>query len=212
MNESNTYLLYAVTDPGVTRNTTLEAQAEAAIRGGVTCVQLRDKTASKEEFLKQAISLKRITDQYHTPLIINDHVDIAKEIDAAGVHIGQSDMTLTQARKILGDKKIIGVSARTVELAVKAQNEGASYLGVGAVFGTTTKADAKPLEMDTLKQICDSISIPVVAIGGVNERNVSQLKGSGVSGVAIVSAIFNRTDVESASRELRKIMEWVVEA
>lgn len=209
MNTYNPYLLYAITDPGYAERMPLEEQVEAAIRGGITCLQLRDKTADKEEFRRQAISVKKLTDAAGIPLIVNDHVDIAAEIDAAGVHIGQKDMALTDARAILGPDKIIGVSARTVELALKAQQDGASYLGVGAVFGTTTKLDAKPLEMETLKSICAAVSIPVVAIGGISQNNVEKLTGTGISGAAVVSAVFGQPDIEAACIKLLETLKQV---
>ena len=209
MNTYNPYLLYAITDPGYAERMPLEDQVEAAIRGGITCLQLRDKTADKEEFRRQAISVKKLTDAAGIPLIVNDHVDIAAEIDAAGVHIGQKDMALTEARAILGPDKIIGVSARTVELALKAQQDGASYLGVGAVFGTTTKLDAKPLEMETLKSICAAVSIPVVAIGGISQNNVEKLAGTGISGAAVVSAVFGQPDIEAACIKLLETLKQV---
>lgn len=209
MNTYNPYLLYAITDPGYAERMPLEDQVEAAIRGGITCLQLRDKTADKEEFRRQAISVKKLTDAAGIPLIVNDHVDIAAEIDAAGVHIGQKDMALTEARAILGPDKIIGVSARTVELALKAQQDGASYLGVGAVFGTTTKLDAKPLEMETLKSICAAVSIPVVAIGGISQNNVEKLTGTGISGAAVVSAVFGQPDIEAACIKLLETLKQV---
>lgn len=209
MNAYNPYLLYAITDPGYADRMPLEQQVEAAIRGGITCLQLRDKTASKEDFRRQAISVKQITDAAGIPLIINDYVDIAAEINAAGVHIGQKDMKLTEARAILGPDKIIGVSARTVELALQAQKDGASYLGVGAVFGTTTKLDAKPLEMETLKSICAAVSIPVVAIGGISEQNVEKLTGTGISGAAVVSAVFGQPDIEAACQRLLATLKQV---
>ncbi len=210
MKPSNPYLLYAVTDPIYTLEKPLTVLVEQAILGGITCVQLRDKTASKEDFLAQAVALKAVTDRYDIPLIINDYVDIAKQIDAAGVHIGQSDLSLKQARQILGKDKIIGVSARTVEQAQKAQAEGASYLGVGAIFGTMTKADAKPLSIQALQTICHAVDIPVVAIGGVNGENVTQLRKTAIAGAAMVSAIFSSEDIKQTSKRLRTIMEQVV--
>lgn len=210
-NTKNPYLLYAITEPRLAKEMTLTEQVEAAAKGGITCLQLRHKEADKETFYQEALAVKKITDAYGIPLIINDHVDIAAKVDAAGVHIGQSDMQLEQARKILGPDKIIGVSARTVELAQKAQAAGATYLGTGAVFGTTTKLDAKPLDFETLKAVCSSVSIPVVAIGGINGENVVRLKDSGISGAAIVSGIFGADDITAACKALKEKMEWIVE-
>ncbi len=211
MKKYDPYLLYAVTDPSYAQQIPLENLVEQAILGGVRCVQLRDKTASKQEFTDTAIRLKQVTDRYGVLLLLNDHVDIAKAIDAAGVHIGQSDMTLPEARAILGKDKIIGVSARTVGQAITAQKQGADYLGVGAVFGTSTKSDAKPLPMEVLRSICQAVSIPVVAIGGITAENAEKLKGCGISGAATVSGIFAMEDIQKASQNLRIIMEQVVE-
>ncbi len=208
---SNPYLFYAVTDPKYTAKQSLTQLVESAIHGGVTCVQLRDKTADKQALYHKACELKAVTDRYGIPLIINDHVEIAKAVDAAGVHIGQTDGSVSLARKLLGEDKIIGVSARTAEQALKAQTEGASYLGCGAVFGTNTKADAKPLSFAALQEICAAVDIPVVAIGGVSHENVSKLRGCGISGAAFVSAVFDTPDVENRCRLIRKMMEQVVE-
>ncbi len=208
-NLDKTLLLYAVTDRSYLNGRPLETAVEQAILGGATCIQLRDKLLSEAEFYEEAVSIKRVTDRFHIPLIVNDHVEIAKQIDAAGVHVGQSDMDALSARKILGKDKIIGVSARTVETAILAKEKGADYLGVGAIFGTQTKSDAKPLDFQTLKRICTVSGIPVVAIGGVNGSNVLKLKGSGIAGAAIVSAIFAQPDIAAAANDLRKKLEWV---
>ncbi len=202
-------LLYAVTDRSYLGGKSLETAVEQAILGGATCIQLRDKLLTEAEFYEEAVSVKRVTDRYNIPLIINDHVEIAQRIDAAGVHVGQSDMDALAARRILGKDKIIGVSARTVEAAILAKEKGADYLGVGAIFGTQTKLDAKPLDFETLKSICGVCGIPVVAIGGVNAENVLSLKGSGIAGAAIVSAVFAQPDITEAARILRKKLEWV---
>jgi thiamine-phosphate pyrophosphorylase len=207
--DAQRYLLYAVTDRSWLNGQRLEDQVEQAILGGVTCVQLRDKTLSPKEFYAEAVQVKQVTDCYGVPLIINDHVEIAAQIGAAGVHIGQSDMNLREARAMLGPDRIIGVSARTVEQALSAQLGGANYLGVGAVFGTTTKLDAKPLDFAALQAICQAVEIPVVAIGGVNAENLSKLKGSGIAGAAIVSALFAQPDITAAAQILREKLEWV---
>ncbi|MGN0550943.1 MAG: thiamine phosphate synthase [Acutalibacteraceae bacterium] len=183
-------LLYAVTDRSWLGDNTLLQQIEMALRGGVTCVQLREKRLSKEEFLNEAFAVKELCSKYNVPLIINDDVEIAVKCKADGVHVGQGDMSAKDARIIAGNNMIIGVSARTVQLAVKAQADGADYLGVGAVFGTSTKADAMPLSQSTLKEICSAVSIPVVAIGGINRNNINMLCGTGISGAAVVSGIF----------------------
>lgn len=201
------FCLYAVTDRTWLRGKTLSEQVEEALLGGVTMVQLREKMLSEEAFLAEAEELKRLCDRYHVPLIINDHAEIAKKTDAAGVHVGQTDMAIPKVRESLGKDKIIGASARTVEQALEAQAEGADYLGVGAVFGTSTKLDAETIDRKTLKEICDAVSIPVVAIGGISLDNVFMLKGTGIAGAAVVSAIFSKEDVRMAAMELKKKME-----
>ncbi len=199
--------LYAVTDRTWLGNRSLEEAVEKALLGGTTLVQYREKVLSGEAFLKEAERVKKVCDRYQVPLIINDDVSAAKEIDASGVHIGQSDMAIREARELLGEGKIIGASARTVEQAIFAEREGADYLGVGAVFGTRTKADAKTIDLLTLQTICEAVRIPVVAIGGVTEENIERLKGTGIAGVAVVSAIFKKADIASAARELRRKAE-----
>jgi thiamine-phosphate pyrophosphorylase len=203
-------LLYAVTDRSWLKGETLYEQIEKALKGGVTFLQLREKTLSEEEFLKEAAEVKKLCQLYHVPFIINDNVEIALKSGADGVHIGQGDMGVKEARKILGPDKIIGVSARTVEQARKAQEEGADYLGSGAVFQTGTKGDAKPLDHKVLKEICASVEIPVVAIGGITRENIRQLKGCGMDGAAVVSAVFAQRDIEGAAMELREILEDMI--
>lgn len=195
-------LLYAVTDRSWTGEQTLEQQVEAALKGGITFLQLREKRLKQEEFLEEARRIKALAASYQIPFVINDNVDIAAAIDADGVHVGQEDMEAGQVREKLGPSKIIGVSAHTVEEAVRAEKMGADYLGVGAVFATATKGDAKVLKREELKAICQAVSIPVVAIGGIKEENLEELKGSGVSGVAVVSGIFGAEDITEACRRL----------
>ena len=196
-------LLYAVTDRAWVGRQTLYEQVESAIKGGATCVQLREKELSEEAFLAEAFEIGRLCRSYGVPFIINDNVKIALECGADGVHVGQSDMQAYDVRAIAGDKMIIGVSAKTVEQALAAQNAGADYLGVGAVFSTSTKLDATGISFDALKDICQSVDIPVVAIGGINKNNILKLSGSGADGVALVSAIFAAEDIEKECRELR---------
>ena len=207
----NSLLLYAVTDrTWLGKNFCCETLCDAvlqAIEGGATLVQLREKELSEKEFLDEAFSIKEICTSKKIPLIINDNVKIAKETDAFGVHIGQSDMELKEARKILGAKKIIGVSCQTVEQALQAEKNGADYLGVGAVFSTSTKTDADNVPLSTLKDICQSVKIPVVAIGGISLQNMSQLKGSGIAGVSVISAIFAQQDICGATKELKSSAE-----
>lgn len=202
--------LYAVTDRSWLGSATLYEQVEKALRGGVTLVQLREKELDETSFEKEARQILQLCHRYHVPLIINDNVELAKRIDADGVHIGQADMQPQRAREILGFDKIIGVTAKTIGQATEAEAGGADYLGSGAVFGSSTKLDAKPMDHTLLQEICGSVSIPVVAIGGITADNVAQLKGRGMSGVAVVSGIFACEDIEAAARRLRGIMDELV--
>ena len=208
--DKESLLLYAVTDRAWLNGETLYEQVEKAIKGGVTFIQLREKNLDEESFLAEALEIQKLCKKYNMPIIINDNVEIAKKINADGVHVGQRDMKAGNVRTILGDDKILGVSAQTVEQALLAENEGADYLGVGAVFPTGSKADADDVSYETLKAICEAVSIPVVAIGGISAENVSKLKGSGISGIAVISAIFAAEDIESATKELKQLTEKVV--
>lgn len=199
--------LYAVTDRAWTGRQTLYEQIEAALRGGITCLQLREKNLDDESIIKEALEIKDLCRSYGVPLIINDSPYIAVKAGADGVHIGQKDMSLCQARETVGKNMIIGVTAASPELAVKAEKEGADYIGSGAVFGSTTKSDAKPLSHDVLREICSSVSIPVVAIGGINRDNITKLSGTGISGAALVSAIFAAEDIERECRYLLSLSE-----
>jgi hydroxymethylpyrimidine kinase/phosphomethylpyrimidine kinase/thiamine-phosphate diphosphorylase len=199
--------LYAVTDRYWLNGRHLEDDVEEGLSGGVTFLQLREKNLSETEFLKQAITLKKLSDCYQIPFVINDHVGIAKASNADGVHIGQSDMGLVKAREELGKEKIIGVSVQTVKQAKEAEENGADYLGVGAVFPTGTKLDAEDVSYVTLKAIVDSVNIPVVAIGGIHKDNLYKLKGTGIDGVAVVSAIFGKDNIKNASIVLKKEVE-----
>ena len=195
-------LLYAVTDRSWLGEETLYEQVEKALKGGATFIQLREKELDEEHFLEEAIALKELCHKYHVPFVINDNVKIAKEIDADGVHVGQSDMEADDVRKILGEDKILGVSAQTVEQAVLAEKMGADYLGVGAVFSTSTKKDASAISKERVKAICEAVHIPVIAIGGITADNILTLKGSGICGIAVVSAIFAAKDIEDATEVL----------
>lgn len=199
--------VYAVTDRSWTGKYTLLEQVEQALKGGATCIQFRDKTLDEEAFLEEAKKMKALCEKYHVPLIINDHVEIAVKCQADGVHVGQKDMKASAVREIVGENMIIGVSARTVEQAVEAERAGADYLGSGAVFGIATKTDAKKLSLETLKDICQAVQIPVVAIGGVQKENLPKLAGTGVKGTALVSAVFSAQDIEEECRQLRRITE-----
>ena len=197
-------LLYAVTDTSWLRGRTLAQQVEEALRGGATMVQLREKELQGEALEQEAREILALCRQYGVPLLINDDVMLAKKIGANGVHVGQDDMSAAKARELLGEDAIIGVTARTVEQAVAAQEAGADYLGSGAVFGTSTKKDAKPMDPAYFQQICESVSIPVVAIGGVTLDNIRELEGRKMSGFAIVSGIFAAEDIETRTRDLWK--------
>ena len=199
------YSVYLVTDR---RNKTDEEFLniiEEAIKGGTTIVQLREKTASTKEFYDLALKVKEITSRYDVPLLINDRIDIALAVDSEGVHIGQDDMPAGIAREIIGEDKILGVSASTVEEAKKAEIDSADYIGSGAVFPTATKDDADSVSEEELKEIVDSIDIPVVAIGGITVENANTLKGSGIAGFSVVSAIMSAEDPKEASKKLKEI-------
>ena len=204
--------LYAVTDRSWLEGKTLASQVKECLEGGVTFLQLREKKLDEEAFYQEALVIKKLCKENDVPFIINDNVDVALRCDADGVHVGQSDMEAQDVRAKLGPDKIIGVSARTVEQAVKAEKMGADYLGVGAVFSTSTNLDAREVSWETLKEICETVSIPVVAIGGITADNLSQLAGTGVDGVAVVSAIFAQKDIKEAAQKLRKLSEGMVNA
>lgn len=195
--------LYAVTDrKWLQEGQTLAQQVEQAILGGVTVVQLREKHTDYETFVALAKEVKQVTDQYQVPLLINDNLDVALAVDAAGVHVGQEDMAALEVRRRIGDKKVVGVSAQTVEQALAAEKAGADYLGVGAVFPTNSKDDAVKVDFATLRAICQAVQIPVVAIGGITADNMPALQNSGIIGVAVISAIFGQPDVRVAAEQL----------
>ncbi len=198
------YGVYLVTDRNVLKGKKLIAAIEESIKGGAGIIQLREKNISSREFLNIAEEVKQITDKYDIPLIINDRIDIALAVNASGVHLGQEDMPCKKARKILGKDMIIGVSAHNLEEALKAQEDGADYIGCGAVFTTTTKSDTTNIEISDIKRIKESIKIKMVAIGGINEENISKLQGTGIDGVAVVSAILSKDNIKKATEELLK--------
>lgn len=208
--EKSKYLLYAVTDRHWLNGRTLEEDVELALKGGATLVQLREKNLNFEDFCREAEKIHLLCQKYKVPLIINDNVDVAQAVNAEGVHLGQGDMSIAKAREILGNGKIIGATARTKEQAVNAEMDGADYVGSGAVFGTSTKSDAVKMSFATLNEICKSVQIPVTAIGGITKENVSELKGTGISGVAVVSGIFAEKDIYNSTIELKKKIEEVV--
>ena len=201
-------LLYAVTERYPDRD--FFVQIESALKGGITCLQLREKHLSKAEFIDEARIVKRLCDKYSVPLIINDDVEVALSCGADGVHIGQDDGDVAEVRRIAGSRLIIGVSAHNVEEALAAEKAGADYLGCGAVFGSATKSNVHVLPLETLKNIAAAVKIPIVAIGGINENNMMRLAGSGIDGVAVISAIFGAADIESKCQELKRLSEKIV--
>lgn len=196
------YSLYVCTDRDIMTTDTLEEAVELAIKGGATIIQLREKDCTSREFYELALSIKDITDAYEVPLIINDRLDIALAVHADGVHLGQSDIPVQMARNVMGPNCIVGATANTLEKAKEAWQSGADYLGVGDVFGSATKNDTKPVELKELKKICDTVKIPVVAIGGISKKNIHLLKDTGVAGVAVISAVLGQTDITAAAEEL----------
>lgn len=196
------YKLYLITDQHVLKGKDFLGSIEASIKGGVTVVQLREKSISSKDYIDLALQVKNITDRYHIPLIINDRVDIALAVDASGVHLGVDDMPISMARKLMGPNKIIGASACTLDEAIHLENEGADYLGVGAMFATTTKNDTDKVSISLLNEICQITRIPIIAIGGIHERNASLLQNVGISGIAVASGILGKEDVIKATKEL----------
>lgn len=201
--DNNQLLLYAITDRHWLRGRSLKQVVRESLDGGVTFLQLREKELEDSAFLAEAKELQTLCREYHVPFIVNDNVEIALRMDADGVHVGQSDMEAGMVREKIGPDKILGVSAQTVEQAIRAEAQGADYLGVGAVFHTGSKADADDVSYETLKAICDAVAIPVVAIGGITEDNVKELTGSGICGVAVISAIYAADHIEAAACSLK---------
>lgn len=204
-------LLYAVTDRYWLGERTLHDVVKESLDGGVTFVQLREKHLDQAHFLEEAKDLKMLCKAYNVPFVINDNVDIALEMDADGVHVGQSDMEAGDVRAKLGPDKIIGVSAQTVEQAVLAEKRGADYLGVGAVFPTNSKDDATDVSYETLKAICQAVSIPVIAIGGITKDNVEELSGSGICGIAVISAIYGQKNIKDAAANLKMAVQKIID-
>lgn len=210
--KKETMQLYAVTDRMWTGKQTLMEQVEDALKGGATCVQLREKELDEESFLQEAIEMKALCEKYGVPFIVNDNVDIAIKCKADGIHVGQKDMEAGNVRALVGKGMIIGVSTQNVEQAIAAEKAGADYLGVGAMFSTTTKLDAREVTHEMAKKITDAVDIPVVAIGGINKKNMLELKGTGVDGVALVSAIFGAENIEAECKELKALSEEMTKA
>mgnify|MGYP001152830334 CR=1 FL=1 len=203
-------LLYAVTDRSWLNGETLYEQVEKVLKGGATFIQLREKELDEEHFREEAKEIKELCRKYQVPFVINDNVEIALTMDADGVHVGQSDMEAGDVRAKLGPDKIIGVSVQTVEQALLAEKRGADYLGVGAVFHTGSKADARDVSHETLREICKAVGIPVIAIGGIGRENVLELSGSGICGIAVISALFAQPDIQAAAEELRHLTEEII--
>jgi thiamine-phosphate pyrophosphorylase len=203
-------LLYAVTDRHWLEGRSLYDVVRQSLEGGVTFLQLREKELDEARFYEEAVQLQKLARAYGVPFVINDNVEIALRMDADGVHVGQNDMEAGNVRALIGPDKILGVSAETVEQAIQAEQKGADYLGVGAVFPTGSKEDAATVSIDTLKAICQAVSIPVVAIGGITKENTPSLAGSGICGIAIISAIYAQKDIQKATVELKSITKEMV--
>ena len=208
--DNRAMLLYAVTDRAWVGKQSLYEQVEAALKGGVTCVQLREKELEEETFLAEAVEIAALCKRYGVPFFINDNVEIAIRCKADGIHVGQEDMKAEQVRRRVGDSMMVGVSVHSVEEALEAVRNGADYLGVGAIFSTSTKTDVSVLPRKVLRDICSAVEVPVVAIGGIGKTNMMQLAGTGVDGVALVSAIFSADDIERECRLLRQLAEDMV--
>ncbi len=209
--DKQTILLYAVTDRAWVGKMSLYEQIEATLKNGATCIQLREKHLDDEMFLEEARQIAALCKQYNVPLIINDNVSVAIQCNAEGIHVGQEDMTVQEVRKLVGDQMMIGVSANTKEEALLAAENGADYLGIGAVFNTTTKSDIRLISYHDIQEICRSVDIPTVAIGGISKKNILELVGSGVDGVAVVSAIFAADDPGKATAELLELAKKVAD-
>lgn len=199
--------LYAVTDRSWIGNRSMSEEVEKALKSGVTCLQIREKNICDEEYLSRSIELRKICNKYNVPFIVDDNVEIALASGADGVHVGQKDLLNRDIRAMIGSDKILGISANSVELAIAAEKAGADYIGVGSIQLSPTKGESKVLSLEYVQEICSSVSIPVVAIGGVNEQTIPKLKGTGVAGVAVISAIFGKDDVAEATYKLKKLVD-----
>jgi len=208
--DKESMLLYIVTDRTWLGDKTLVSQVEESIKAGATFVQIREKDMPFNEFVAEAGNIKEITDRYHIPFVINDNIEVTLASEADGIHVGQNDRPAREVRAMIGKEKILGVSVQTISQAVEAEKDGADYLGVGSVFSTSTKLDADSVSLDTLKEICSAVSIPVVAIGGISEENIMQLKGSGIDGVAVISAVFAKPDIYAATKNLLELAKKTV--
>lgn len=208
--DKSSMLLYAVTDSSWLNGRSLAQDVEDVLKAGATFIQLREKNADYDQMLKLAKEIKALTDKYHVPFVIDDNIDVAVAVDADGVHVGQSDTEAKKAREILGENKIVGVSAGNLKEAIEAEKNGADYIGIGAMFPTDTKKDHTDITFEQAKEITEAVNIPVVAIGGINKNNILQLKGTGVDGVAVISAIFAQDDRYKAAKELLALSKEIV--
>lgn len=199
--------LYAITDRKWIGNRSMPEEVEKALKAGVTCLQIREKEIDYEDYLSKSIELRKICNKYNVPFIVDDDIEIALASGADGVHVGQKDILNKDVRSMIGDDMILGISANSVELAIAAEKSGADYIGVGSIQLSPTKSESKVLSLEYVQEICNSVSIPVVAIGGINEENIPKLKGIGVAGVAVISAIFGKEDVAEAVHELKKLVD-----
>lgn len=205
-----TMLLYVVTDRTWLNGNKLHEQVEEIIKSGATFIQLREKNLDYDSFVAEGKEIRRITEKYKIPFVINDNIQVALTVGADGVHVGQKDLEAKKCRELIGEDMILGVSAQTKEQALLAEKNGADYIGVGTVFETSTKTDANPVTFETLKEICSCVSIPVIAIGGINEDNILKLKGSGIDGVAVISAVFAAKEKEKAVKTLLSLVKEAV--
>ncbi len=208
--DKSSMLLYAVTDSSWLNGRSLAQDVEDVLKAGATFIQLREKNADYEHILKLAKEIKALTDKYDVPFVIDDNIDVAVAVDADGVHVGQSDTEAKKAREILGENKIVGVSAGNLKEALEAEKNGADYIGIGAMFHTDTKKDHTNITFEEAKKITEAVNIPVVAIGGINKNNILELKGTGVDGVAVISAIFAQDDRYKAAKELLALSREIV--
>ncbi|WP_400204197.1 thiamine phosphate synthase [Candidatus Methanomassiliicoccus intestinalis] len=199
--------LYVITDRSWIGNRSMSEEVEKTLKAGATCLQIREKNISYDEYVSKSIELRKICNKYNVPFIVNDNIEVALASGADGVHVGQKDILNKNVRSIIGSDKILGISANSIELAIAAEKAGADYIGVGSIQLSPTKGESKILSTEYVNEICNSVSIPVVAIGGINEQNIPRLKGIGIAGVAVISAVFGKEDVTEATYKLRKLVD-----
>ena len=199
--------LYVITDRSWIGNRSMPEEVEKTLKSGATCLQIREKNISYDEYVSKSIELRKICNKYNVPFIVNDNIEVALASGADGVHVGQKDILNKNVRSIIGSDKILGISANSIELAIAAEKAGADYIGVGSIQLSPTKGESKILSTEYVNEICNSVSIPVVAIGGINEQNILRLKGIGIAGVVVISAVFGKEDVAEATYKLRKLVD-----